>query len=248
MKIITIANRKGGTGKSTVSFNLGFTFALHKKKVLFIDLDSQGNLSILCKKDLSSLESFKTVEIKPLNQFIDVLPATKRFGMLENEINQLIDRNFYLRDEILPKINGYDYVLIDTPPALNILNINAFCISDFVYIIVNPDYFSINGLVEMKEILNQVHSINKDIDYRIVLNAFFKGRNFVENVRELLSREDKFAGVEIPHRQHIIDSSAMKKAAIDNDDIYQPFEALANLTKDNGITKPMISNIFNVRN
>ena len=227
MKIITIANRKGGTGKSTVAFNLGFTYALDKKKVLFIDLDSQANLSMLAKVDPLSLEDFKNCSIKTMNPLIDILPATKRFAVLENEINQMIDRNSYLQSEILSKISDYDYVIIDTPPALNILNINAFCVSDMVHIVVNPDYFSLAGLVEMKDIINQVKPINPKIQYKITLNAYIKNRHFSGKIIEALGNDPNYTGIQIPHRQHIIDSSARKEPSIEVMDIYEPFKALA---------------------
>ena len=123
MKVVTIANRKGGTGKTTAAYNLGFIYALKGNRVCFVDLDSQANLTLLCAKETISLENFKNVEIEGVNKNVDILPATKRFSMLENEINELIDRNVYLKTNILPKFQEYDYLIIDTPPALNILNI-----------------------------------------------------------------------------------------------------------------------------
>ena len=226
-KIITIANRKGGTGKSTVAYNLAITYALDKKKVLLIDLDSQANLSMLASVEPLSLEDFKSCSIKPMNSYIDILPATKRFSILENEINQMIDRNSYLQNEILSNVSGYDYVIIDTPPALNILNINAFCVSDMVHIVVNPDYFSLAGLVEMKDIINQVKPINPKLQYRITLNAYIKNRHFGGKIVEALNNDPNYTGIQIPHRQHIIDSSARKEPSIEVPDIYEPFKALA---------------------
>ena len=227
MKIITIANRKGGTGKSTVAFNLGFTYAMDKKKVLLIDLDSQANLSMLAKKEPLSLGEFKGCNIKNINKYIDILPATKEFSILENEINQMIDRNSYLQSEILSKISGYDYIIIDTPPALNILNINAFCVSDIIHIVINPDYFSLSGLVEMKDIINQVKKINPKLQYKIILNAYIKNRHFSGLIIDNLDKDKHYTGIKIPHRQHIIDSSARREPAISHRDIYEPFKELA---------------------
>lgn len=227
MKIITVANRKGGTGKSTVAYNLGFTYALNKKRILFIDLDSQANLSMLAKQEPLSLEDFKNCEIKMVNSQIDILPATKRFSILENEINQMIDRNSYLQEEILSQISGYDYIIIDTPPALNILNINAFCVSDLIHIIVNPDYFSLSGLVEMKEIIAQIKKINPKLEYKISLNAFMKNRHFGSKIVEVLGKDPAYTGIQIPHRQHIIDSSARREPSIELEAIFTPFKELS---------------------
>ena len=229
MKIITIANRKGGTGKSTVSYNLGYMYALLNKRVLFLDLDSQGNLSLLNNTPTIDLNNWKSIHPCIVNNLISILPATKNFKMLENEINQMIDRNTYLKNEVLPKITDIDYLIIDTPPELSILNINAFCISDMIHIVINPDYFSIAGLVEMKEILTQIQTINTKLKYKIVLNGYVKNRNFTNEINKILLSEKAFSRIEIPYRQHIIDCSALKKPAIEKKDIYEPFKQLAEI-------------------
>jgi len=230
MKIISISNRKGGTGKTTTAFNLAFTYALKKKKVLLLDLDSQANLSLLANVEPISLEDFKAGSVYEMNDYINILPATKRFKMLENEIDDLIDRNSYLKNDLLPKLgNGYDYIIIDTPPALNILNINAFCVSDSIHIIVNPDYFSLAGLVEMEEIIEQIKGINPTVKTNIIVNAFISNRKFSDIVIDKLEENDNFTGIKIPHRQYIIDNSALKKPVIDKEDIYQPFEKIGAL-------------------
>lgn len=227
MKIITIANRKGGTGKSTVAFNLGYTFAVQKQKVLFIDLDSQYNLTMLCGKSDIPLNEFKECQTREVNTYIDILPASKGFPMLEDEINRRIDRNTWLKEEITSRLEGYDYVIIDTPPALNVMNINAFCVSDLVHIVVNADYFSLAGMQELRQILDQVKNLNPKLVYKIVLNAYFTGRKFTEIVTDALISDPAYTGIEIPHRQHITDSGAKRLPAIESDEIYNLFCNLA---------------------
>lgn len=229
MKVITIANRKGGTGKTITAYHLGFMYALQKKKVLFVDLDSQGNLTLLCNKETISLENFKSIEIESVNKMVDILPATKRFTRLENEINDLIDRNTFLKKHLLPEIQEYDYVIIDTPPSLNILNINAFCISDYVYIVMNADYFSVAGTKEMKNILEEIKNINPKLEYKIVLNAFFKNRKLTASMEQVLQKETSYTGIEIPHRQHVQNCILKKKPALDIEDIYNPFRELVKI-------------------
>ena len=81
MKILTVGNRKGGTGKTTTTYNLAFSLALQKNKVCLIDLDSQANLSLLCKVSPIGLDAFKKAELTPINNFISILPATKKFNL-----------------------------------------------------------------------------------------------------------------------------------------------------------------------
>lgn len=224
--IISIANRKGGVGKTTTAFNLGYAYAMAGKSVLFIDLDSQANLTSLCGVEPSSLDEFKAAKVVQVNRAISILPATKRFYLLENEIQGLFDRNVYIKESILPKLPAADVVIIDTPPAIGILNLNAFIVSSAVHIVVNADAFSLSGLMEMREILEQVKKLNPALKTHIVLNASFKGRTFTDAARDALARQEGFTGIEIPHRQHVIDSNARKRPALEHADILAPFKAL----------------------
>lgn len=227
MKKIVIANRKGGTGKTTVAFNLGAAYALGGARVCFLDLDSQANLTMLCKASPVSLEGFKAVSPIALSPRISILPATKLFAMLEDEINRMIDRNTYLKTEILPRLEGFDYLIIDTAPSLSILNVNAFCVADMVHVIVHADSFSLAGLEEMRSILGQVKAINPRLEYRIVLNAAFKNRRLTEEASELLKADPAYAGIEIPNRQHVVDSNALKRPALEHPEILTAFRAMA---------------------
>lgn len=227
MKIIVVANRKGGTGKTTVAYNLGASYALAGSRVCYLDLDSQANLTQLCGQTPTTLDSFKAVQPVALSPMVSILPATKQFAQLEDEINRLIDRNAYLKAEIMPHLVGFDYLIIDTAPSLSILNINALCIADMVHVVVNADSFSFMGLAEMRTILGQVKSINQRMEWRIVLNAAHKNRNMTGAAIDALRKEHGFSGIEIPNRQHFADSNARKRPAIDLDEIREPFRALA---------------------
>lgn len=230
-KIISVANRKGGVGKTTVTYNLGFTYALQGKKVLFVDLDSQCNLSLVCDVEPVSLEEFKKGTIFEVNKQIDILPGTKFFDQLKDEINREIDRNTFLQKKVLNgKLDSYDYVIIDTPPALDILNTNAFIMSDFINVVINPDYFSLSGLQEMKTIISQVQGLNPKLEYGIILNSYTgKERNVNKSLDKILEKEECFTGIRIPTRQHVITQSINKKPAITIDEIKKPFDLISGL-------------------
>jgi len=223
--IITIANRKGGTGKTTTCFNLAFSLALQNKKILLIDLDSQANLSLICGVDPVSLDEFKNCNLISLNNQIDILPASKSFPVLLNEINNMINRNTFLKS-LLSGISGYDYILLDTSPSFNILNVNAYFISDIVLIVIHPDYFSIAGLAEMQDILREVQQTNINLSYHIVINNYSKNRKYLKDLIPILEKQENYSGIRIPHRQHFIDMSAVKRPAIEMPEIGQAYNKL----------------------
>jgi cellulose biosynthesis protein BcsQ len=227
MKIVTFANRKGGVGKTTTAFNYGWFLASEGKKVCFIDLDSQCNLTSLFSADPCALDEFKKGEILEVNSRVDLLPGTKAFPQLEDEINREFDRYEWLRSNIIKRLSGYDFIVIDTSPSLSILNMNAFMISDLVHIVINPDTFSYIGLQEMKEILEKIQTRNTGLSYHITLNADTGDRVLNRKLNNALKREPAFTGIRIPQRQHITDQIARKKPAFDRDDIRTPFLALA---------------------
>jgi chromosome partitioning protein len=227
LKIIVTANRKGGTGKTTVAYNLGASYALAGKRICYIDLDSQANLTMLCRVPAVSLDDFKAVRPIQLSPLVSILPATKAFKQLENEIDARFDRNTYLRDEILPRLEGFDYLVVDTSPSLSVLNVNSFAVADMVHIIVNADRFSLDGLVEMKAMLAQVKAVNPRLEWSIVLNAANKGRKLAASALDILRKEPGYSGIEIPNRQHFDDSNALRQPALDFDEIRDPFATLA---------------------
>ena len=227
MKTIVVSNRKGGTGKTTIAYNLGFQYAIDGKSVLFIDLDSQGNLSFLCGKDRQSLEDFKAVRVQQVNAKIDLLAATANFATLEDEIQRELDRNVYLKTAIFPQLAAYDYVIIDTPPSLSILNVNAWMVADLVHVVVEADAFSMIGLREMTGILDQVKGLNTALSYHIVLNTFNKGRTMSEEALEELEQHTEFQGIAIPNREYIVQCNAERKPAIDHEVLSPIFDRLA---------------------
>ncbi len=216
MKIVTIANRKGGTGKTTTTFNLAHSKANQHKKVLLIDLDSQGNLTKACNKNFIEFESFMNAEIQNVAMNLDILPACKNFRQVEKAMNDTIVPTSYLEQELMPKIKGYDYVLVDTSPAVNIVNTNGFLISDMILIVIQLDYFSLLGMEDMYDIINQVKKVKPKLEYKVVVNQYFKNRVLNKSIETNLKTLDGFTNIFIPHRQQIKQDIATHKPSTDS--------------------------------
>lgn len=226
MKKIAVSNRKGGVGKTTIAYNLGASLIASGSTVLFVDMDSQCNLTGLCDVQSVDLDRWKTGKPETINDRLSILPGSKNFSQLENEISQLFDRNSYLKGEILPRLPEYDYLIFDTPPALNVLNVNVFVASDTVLIPVNPDSFSLEGLQEMEAILKQVQTVNSSLTYQTVLNGYFSRQTFSGISRKYLKEYPAYSGVEIPHRAEFAKSIAQKRPAIAEEELFNVYSEL----------------------
>jgi chromosome partitioning protein len=165
--VIAIANQKGGVGKTTTAINLSAALAKSGKKVLLIDLDPQGNssLSFLDHKviefsiyDLLT-ESNTSPEdiIKPTSiAGLDVMPSRINLAKFESKLIGEFDAPFRLKDRIDGLIKSYDYILIDTPPTLGLITVNALVASDYVLVPIQPSYFALEGTDDLLETVEKV--------------------------------------------------------------------------------------------
>ena len=177
-KVITITNQKGGTGKTTTSLFLAYGLAERGKHVLVVDLDQQADttFSLTHGKDYSAsgkttyemLTQQKQAQaqdcIVQINLLLDLIPASSQLAALDIA---LIKNNMYradlLKDAIDPIKSNYDFILIDTPPALSVVVTNALTVSDRVLIPVQADLFSIKGLADLAKTLQKVPNPNLDV-------------------------------------------------------------------------------------
>lgn len=168
-KMIAVGNQKGGVGKTTTTVNLGAALAILNKKVLIIDSDSQGNatsgLGIERGDVKNSLYEVLVNEI-PIEESIlstsrdnlDIVPSTISLAAAEIELVSIDQREFRLRKAIEPVIEDYDYILVDCPPSLGQLSINAFTASDTILIPVQAEYYALEGL---SQLLNTIRLVQK---------------------------------------------------------------------------------------
>jgi len=184
MKIISIANQKGGCGKTTTAINLASALSLNGKKVLLIDLDAQAHASL--GLDIESQDSLYNVIsnltprklkieniIKRVEGAFDIAPSNILVGTLEQELADEIGRELKLYEIISTVKDQYDYILIDCSPSLGILTINAIRASDEVIIPAETSRFSLQGVDHIIEIITLVKTrLDHDVKYRVLITMF----------------------------------------------------------------------------
>jgi len=184
MKIISIANQKGGCGKTTTAINLAASLGLNGKKTLLIDLDPQAHAPLGVNFEnndslynvISKLTPRKMAIddiIRSVEKTFDIVPSSILVGTLEQELADEIGRELKLT-EILAKIKDrYDYILIDCPPSLGFLTVNALRASDAVFIPVETSRFSMQGVEHLLDIVNLIRDrLNHPVEHKILVTMF----------------------------------------------------------------------------
>lgn len=202
-RIIAIANQKGGVGKTTTAINLSACLAEYKKKVLTIDIDPQGNTTSGLGVDKSSLENTIyemfirecTVEdclIKTEIENLSILPSSVNLAGAEIELIGVEDREYILQKEIDKIKDQYDFILIDCPPSLNTLTVNALTTANTVLVPIQCEFYALEGLSQLIHTINLVKQrLNSDLELEGVVFTMFDARTnlslqVVENVKQNL--------------------------------------------------------------
>ena len=178
-EIMTIANQKGGVGKTTTTINLAAALAEKGKKVLVIDMDPQGNTSSGLGIDKDELDTtvyqlmigdntFEECVQKEVFENLDVLAANVNLAGIEIETMDMEDRNYILHDIIEEIKEEYDYIIIDCPPSLNALTINAMTTADSVLVPIQCEYYALEGL---SQLIYTIDLVRERLNPKLVING-----------------------------------------------------------------------------
>ena len=184
-QVIAFANQKGGVAKTTTTLNLAVAFTEEGFKVLAVDLDPQGNLTMSQGMDPDSLEQSMfdvLVRALPIDEVIrhaeiDVAVSSIDLAGAELALSSMIGRERALQKALLPVRSRYDFILIDTPPSLGLLTINALTAADSVIVPVQCEYLSLRGLVQLESTLSMIReNLNPVVEIKGILPTMYDSR------------------------------------------------------------------------
>lgn len=243
---ISIINQKGGVGKTTTAINLAAYLAKKGKSVLIIDLDPQANATSglgVEKKDISSSISDVFLRKRPINKLVIelkiknvyLIASDPRLASTEVDIAGQERREYVLR-EFLKGVEGFDYILIDCPPALGLLTINALTASDKVLIPLQAEYFALEGLSQLLQVMQQVsQSLNPELElFGVVLTMYDRRNSLSEQVRAEAQTHfgPKLFSALIPRNVRLAEAPSFGKTIADHDKWSKGARAYKNLAKE----------------
>jgi len=231
-RIIAIANQKGGVGKTTTSINLAASLAATRKRVMLIDMDAQGNATMGSGVDKHALDttilevllgqaSVADALVKTGETQYELLPANANLTAAKVDLMSIEGREFQLRNQLQPVVDDYDYILIDCPPALDMLTVNALVAAKTVLIPMQCEYFALEGLSDLVETIEAIsETVNPELRLEGLLRTMFDPRSrLAREVSNQLSDHfgDKLYRTVIPRNVRLAEAPSYGQAIFDYD-------------------------------
>ena len=232
-KIITISNQKGGVGKTTTALAMASFLGQMKKKVLLVDLDAQCNATLASGLDIQ--ENYNIVDLLKEEvsikdtiiqcKYYDIIPSSTLLNNYEKELQNTMKREYRL-DTLFNDVDGYDYIIIDTPPQLSLMTLNAFTCSDDVVIPVSADTFSLQGVLQVVNTINDVKKyLNEKLNIDGILIVKFNKRTYLaQDVKKMFEsianiQDTKVYSTQIRETVRLRECQMLQKPLCDYPDI-----------------------------
>jgi chromosome partitioning protein len=230
-RVFVIANQKGGVGKTSIAVNLSASLAHYGRSALLVDLDPQGNATTGSGVDKSACD--KTVYGVLLGEYTlgeavhkcegnyDMVPSNRELAGAEVELITLERREYRLREALAPALDAYDFVVIDCPPALNMLTVNGFAAADSVIIPMQCEYYALEGLSDLVGTLRKVkQNLNPRIEIEALVRTMYDPRSALTvQVSDELKRHygEKVFDTVIPRNIRIAEAPSFGKPVLLHD-------------------------------